>query len=639
MSSPKTYKCGSLEYTMPQLVMVGFWLLFGGFVLSLGISMPSRLLPIQLQELGVSDKTRMLLLSTIGGILNMTVCPYIGFVSDRHRGRWGRRIPYLFKSMPPIAISLILFGLSGQFGGKLASMVAPWWQSSPATMTVLVISATMMLFQFFRMWSDSVIWYIFNDIIPPVFFGRIMALYNIGNTLSVALFNYFVFPYARHHSTVIYIATGILYAIGISLLCYFVREGTYPPVEDSGADEPKSFVGFVKNSKNKFMEFLKESFCHRLYVLKYLLATVQALAGTIGIYYFYFFCEIGFSDAEIGHMEGIKTIISTIGMMIATVLASQLVNRWHPVRITFYSVFLSLSGTMILGLKYLFGTLPPTIYMIFAIVVTGTTLFSGALTSICGLPTEMMVFPKSRFGSFCSMQALLRSTITTILGLGVAAFFDFLAGCYPEHPEFRYRYVPAFALPCCILVFIVAYFFFREWQKLGGYDSYKCPASWEKDGFEKLDMPKPTYMTGRNARRTLILFDLCFAIATIAFAVYPQAIGFLRPSNVPPESIIFWPMVQILLTDVVWFFVRRKISKNARAAEEAGETVKYGLHPMAAFVFFLTQYGTIAAHFWCCYYSDGIFEKAGLNLSAASLLALVIILGVLNFLERKPKEA
>ncbi len=42
----------------------------------------------------------------------------------------------------------------------------------------------------------------------------------------------------------------------------------------------------------------------------------------------------------------------------------------------------------------------------------------AALVGVAGLPCEMRIFPQSRFGQFCSAQAMLRSICTVIAGPG-----------------------------------------------------------------------------------------------------------------------------------------------------------------------------------------------------------------------------
>ena len=632
----KTYRCGTLEYTLPQLVLTGLWLLLAGFVYALATNVPGALLPMQLQELGIaSDQTKMVILSTIGGIFNMTVCPYISVASDRHRSRWGRRIPYIFKSMPPIVLALVLFAFSERFGNALTHWAAPWWQVAPATMTVVVIGLTMTLYQFFVMWVGSVIWYIFNDIIPTEMFGRIMAVFNIGISASNALFHYFVFPHARHHAGLVYVIVGALYAVVISLMCIFVREGEYPPLnEEKSLQQKQSLSHRLRQGWRNFREFLRDSFCHRLYALKYLLTIASALSGCAGVYYFFFLCEIGLDDKGIGRLNGIASLIGTIGLMVTSLLAAQLVNRWHPVRIYFYNIILSTLAGMALALRFLFGTLPPKVFIIMTSATTVCSLFINGLNNICVLPMEMMLFPKSRFGSFCAIQALLRSAATTLTGLGIGALFDFLGTCFPDHPEFRYRFMPVVGIPFSLAVLLLAYLTCRDWLRLGGYTDYACPAPWNKDGRERLELLPFQPVRPQELQRGLFVLDVMLTVTNVVFVCYPIARLRLRPiGDGCGLGASLGAVLILIVADLLWLLVRHRIYHRIRMHENGLATASGLLHPGMSIAVWLTQLGILATVLWSNWYAEGRFEKVSLVLCALTVLALVIGMGILNCLE------
>ena len=336
-----TYQCGTLTYTLPRLFFVLFWVVVGSAVISVGTQLPSIMLPVQLKELGVSETAKVFLLTTIGQVLNMTVCPYIGVVSDWHRGRWGRRIPYIFLSMPPIVLSLVMFGLSDQLGSRLAA----WTGVAPATMTMLAIGLVMFLFQFFNMWVNSVIWYIFNDIIPVKFFGASMAAFKIGLTAGPSFFHYFLFKYAATHPTLLYFGIAILYAVGVSLFCLFVKEGEYPPLSaEQLAEKAKPWKERLLGKFKGLGSFIKESFCGRIYVYRYLFTICVACATCSYIFALYLNQDMGLTDDRIGKLNGLSGIIGTVGILVVSVLLAEVVNRWHPLRVEIYYYFDTLIG-------------------------------------------------------------------------------------------------------------------------------------------------------------------------------------------------------------------------------------------------------------------------------------------------------
>jgi hypothetical protein len=80
-------------------------------------------LQVNLNEMGAPNWVLGLVLSTIPGVLNMTICPASSFWSDRFRSRWGRRIPFLFLATIPLTLFLVLLGFSKQIGTLLHGAV------------------------------------------------------------------------------------------------------------------------------------------------------------------------------------------------------------------------------------------------------------------------------------------------------------------------------------------------------------------------------------------------------------------------------------------------------------------------------------------------------------------------------------
>ena len=58
---------------------------------------------------------------------------------------------------------------------SLAAMNRALAMLAPATLTILLIGVFMAVFQFFNMFVYSVFWYLFNDVFPAEFLGRLIA--------------------------------------------------------------------------------------------------------------------------------------------------------------------------------------------------------------------------------------------------------------------------------------------------------------------------------------------------------------------------------------------------------------------------------------------------------------------------------
>jgi len=133
----KTYHCGTLTYTKMGLFVLFAWLLWGDFCFTMMETVVPSILPLKLKGLGCSNWLMGLILTTAPGIMNMTICPYVSFKSDRYRSRWGRRIPFIIWTMPFLCGSLALMGLGDDICGLLQRNSAFLRHFTPATITIV----------------------------------------------------------------------------------------------------------------------------------------------------------------------------------------------------------------------------------------------------------------------------------------------------------------------------------------------------------------------------------------------------------------------------------------------------------------------------------------------------------------------
>jgi hypothetical protein len=135
-----------------------------------------------------------------------------------------------------------------------------------------------------------------------------------------------------------------------------------------------------------------------------------------------------------------------------------------------------------LWLVFLFIDFSPTVSRGIFIAITAVTAPAIALYLAAELPMYMRILPKSRYGQFCSANAMVRSFAIIIGGLLIGLALDRLAVAFPAK-DYCYRFVPLWSL-----VFIGSSLFFlrrlySEWLKRGGATSYHPP------GFEPRDEP------------------------------------------------------------------------------------------------------------------------------------------------------
>ena len=118
-ASVKTYHCGTLTYTKGALGVLFAWLIWGELCFMLMEWVLPNILPLKMKSLGCANWLMGAILTTIPGILNIGMGPYISFKSDRYRSKWGRRIPFILGTVPFLCVSLVLLGCSDDISGLL----------------------------------------------------------------------------------------------------------------------------------------------------------------------------------------------------------------------------------------------------------------------------------------------------------------------------------------------------------------------------------------------------------------------------------------------------------------------------------------------------------------------------------------
>ena len=560
----KVYTRGTLTYSIPKLALTIFWMMVGYFIYNISTTLPAKMVPIQLDEFGASDFQKMVILTTIGGVLNMIICPYVSFTSDRHRSKLGRRIPFILYSMPFLVISLALFAFADKIGEFIAAENISFFSDNPFTCGIIVLMIIMFMYQFFYMYVGSVIHYLCNDIIPKEFFAQVMAAINIAINLGNMFFNIFLFPEANTWYREIFIGSAIAYAVGILLMCLMIKEGEYPPID--GEDElnkaSKSIFSWMRKIFSGLGIFVKESFSHRIYILRYTLTTLGAVSAIAYTYSFYLRQDLGLALKDMGYTDGLQSMVNLAAYFCVLFIAGRYVNRWHPVRIVMYNTMFVVVNTL-LGLRWLFGTLSPSAFIwtstIIAIAYVPATVIGG----VSGLPYEMLTFPRSRFGSFCSMQALVRAGFVTVLGLAFGKGLDWFHGFFPAESTFYYRYTLCWPVFIGIFQIIVVFLLYREWNRLGGYKNYACPAIWSTTGKEELEQPEYHAPSVRGLKAAFYFFDALIAV-TVGLVIY-YAVWNMKNDNQEIAALFIELCGSLAVAGaVIWFIIRTKIMKDVK---------------------------------------------------------------------------
>ena len=101
------------------------------------------------------------------------------------------------------------------------------------------------------------------------------------------------------------------------------------------------------------------------------------------------------------------------------------------------------------------------------------------------MPARMRLYPKSRFGQFCSAQSMFRSLTVLVFSLIFGAVMDFLKTTLGLG-EYAYRFIYVWILFFTVLSLVFSLLEYREFLRLGGYNGFKAPAPWLPEKFEPM---------------------------------------------------------------------------------------------------------------------------------------------------------
>jgi MFS family permease len=490
-----------LFYTKAGLFALFAWLLWGDFCFTLMEVVVPTVLPLKLKALGCSNGVMGIILSTIPAILNTTICPYVSFKSDRYRSRWGRRMPFIIATLPFLCLSLVLMGWADVISLFLQQHISVLQGVAPVTLTIGLIALFMAFFQFFNMFVNSVFWYLFNDVVPAQFLARFLGAFRIVGVAAGTIYNYFIFQYAESHMREIFLGAALLYFIGFGMVCLRVKEGEYPPV-DGEADKDNKGWGGVRT-------FFRECLSHKIYWILFTAGSFTSVAGAVGIFGVFFSREMGLSLGDIGKLGAIGGAFS----MIAVYVAAVFIDRWHPLRVLVYLRVFALIG-LVSSWIWTLITLPGHYYFWLAMGIGLIGSFQAAFAGAAELPMVMRLFPKSRFGQFCSGQAMMQSIFRIIGGFAAGLFVDAVRW-FCHGSDFAYRFNFAWITVFSAIGAGLSIWLYLWWNKLGGDFHYHPPAAWSPTKMEEMELVASVPPQSRWLNYSLHLFNAIMALSVL----------------------------------------------------------------------------------------------------------------------------
>jgi MFS family permease len=392
-SGRRLWRHGTLVYTTAGLIMLFFWLLLGDFAFFIRERSAHPVVQLALKGYGASSTFQSYVLVFIPHAVALLLQPVIAFKSDRYRSRWGRRIPFLLWTTPLTFFSMI--GLAycpwladrtfDLFGNTLPANIGA------KELTLWFFAAFYFVFELACITSITLFTSLVNDVVPRAIIGRFYGAFRAVSLAPAIIFTSLLLKFAETHFTEILVGIGIVFGLGFTLMCLFVKEGEYPPSLDNRAQGNQG-TGFFAAARCYWRECYHHSF-YRWVFAAMIFATLSFQPFTnFRIVY------AKSLNVELATYGIIEAISYTISFLIAFPVGI-LVDRFHPLR-------LGIATMAIYCLVTIFG----------AFLITGPTTFLAALmchllvsgtflTSTAALGA--LLFPKVTFGQFTAATAVL----------------------------------------------------------------------------------------------------------------------------------------------------------------------------------------------------------------------------------------
>jgi MFS family permease len=450
------YRVQSLVYDRRALAHVLFWMLWGDFCLTILESVMPAIVPLQLRRVGAQDSVIGLIASSLPAFVGILLNPMIGLQSDRHRGRLGRRRPFLLWSIGPVLVGLLLLGAAQPAGEWIYRQLLPLVgeRATVAGCTIVWISGATILFVVFNTYVLLVYQFLFADVIPPSVMGKFIGLYRAVGAVGGFVFNRWIFRLVEGHTFMVYALTAAIYATGFGLLVWRVKEGPYPPV-DSRAPKGRAAV-----LKTYFRECYRHSFYLNIYLVPFFYWSALVPFQTFMVFFATragqpgYAPSLGLSLADYGRVQG-WTLLAQIPVF---VLIGPVLDRFHPLRVI-------MIGACLTSLSYIgcfwFITDEGTLL--------GWWLATHAFTAIY-LSAYLALFPRllppDKYGQFFSANTVF-GFVGVVLSPVACGWF---LGAIRD-----YRYLLAWCGVFTFLSFAATVSLFVRWKSLGGDQGYRPP--------------------------------------------------------------------------------------------------------------------------------------------------------------------
>lgn len=442
-SNRKLWQVGTLSYTTAGLAVLFAWLLGGDFAYNLKERAVIPVAQIMLKGFDASDFLVGLLVGSLPAALGMLLGPVVSVMSDRHRGKFGRRIPFLLLPTPFIVLSMIALGATPMLAERLDLLLGA---SSPGRTALPLFITFWVIFEVSSIIANVIFGALIADVVPQALVGRFFGLFRLVGLLAAILFNSTMIGYAESHYFEIFFGIALVYGGGFLVMCLRVKEGEYPPVTKETSALSAAPV----------WEYFRECFSLPYYRWLFAAATLGMLASTpLNSFSVFFARSLGMDMFTYGRCLVITYTVSLLVSYPIGVLA----DRLHPLRLGFVFIILY-------GLAMLMGGALSTSATTFAVFFVLHGVLAGSyFTATASIGQRL--YPRLKFAQFASAWGI-------VFGVGFAITTP-LIGLVLDASGHNYRLTffasggIALAAACA---FIATH---RRFMALGGTASYEAP--------------------------------------------------------------------------------------------------------------------------------------------------------------------
>lgn len=445
--APGTYRAGTLTYTFGGLAVLFAFLLLGDFAQAIRERCVSDLFQVLLRKYQVSDLVFGLLATAIPALMTLVMVPVVGIVSDNYRSRHGRRIPFLIITIPVVVIGILGLAAAPSFAPALAPMFGGG-TAGARTATVMSLALFWAMFEAGSIIAHMLFGALINDVVPSRVIGRFFGIFRIIGLGAGILFNVYLFQFAHDWFATMFLVIAAIHAVFFSIMCWKVREGTYPEPPPKRVPAPSLIDHAVL--------YARTCLGVRFFAVLIVVQAVAALANIpINAFALKSAQAFGLDDAAYGQARAITYGCS----LVLAFPLGWLSDIFHPLRTAF-------AATLVYGVAMVVGWLMvdgPRSFEVFFIL---HGVLSGAYftTTLSLLPR---LLPRAQYSQMAAGGACISMALVAVVSTGVGWLLDLTGKDYRS----TFLLAGVIALVACA----AWVWLFRQFTALGGLKAYTPP--------------------------------------------------------------------------------------------------------------------------------------------------------------------